>query len=141
MASRPPAAPSPQARRQAQILAFQAALVARDTNLVECLMGQWVHRQGMGSVLALSQELASAEPEGWSWWQAQQSQSAQLDLSVGADVELEAEPVPERLVPEVPARRLEPQVPRASRPAPASSHPAVVQLRTWLPDQESVRAA
>ena len=39
-------------------------------------MGQWVHRQGVHQVAALSHELAAAEPEGWAWWQAQQVQTS-----------------------------------------------------------------
>lgn len=124
MASRPPAVPSPQARRQAQIQALQAALAARDAQAIERLFGQWVHRQGVNQVQALSNELAAAEPEGWAWWQAQQSPAIPALSPVVAVVELP-----------------EPQLPRASRPAPGPSHPAVVQLRAWLPDREERRAA
>ncbi len=122
MAAQPPASPSPQARRQAQILALQAALAARDRHAIQRLLGQWVHRQGVSSLEELGQELAAAEPEAWAWWQSLQSQAP--------------EPVSEELPP-----CLEPQLPRATRPAPAPSHPAVVQLRAWLPDQELRRAA
>ena len=121
MASRPPAAPSHQARRQAQIQALQIALAARDGSAIERLMGQWVHRQGVHQVAALSHELAAAEPEGWAWWQAQQAQASG----------------PEPLEQALPA----PQQPPATRPAPAPSHPVVVQLRAWLPDQEDRCAA
>lgn len=132
MAVRPLASPSPQARRQAQILALQAALVARDIPLIERLLGQWVHRQGVSALAALGQELDAADPEGWAWWQTLQSPAPEPVLEesmVGA-----AEP-------QAPLPRLEPQLPRATRPAPAPSHPAVVQLRAWLPDQETRRAA
>ena len=132
MAVRPLASPSPQARRQAQILALQAALVARDVPLIERLLGQWVHRQGVSSLAALGQELDAADSEAWAWWQSLQSPGPEPVLEesmVGA-----AEPL-------APLPRLEPQLPRATRPAPAPSHPAVVQLRAWLPDQETRRAA
>ena len=39
------------------------------------------------------------------------------------------------------AEPLEPQLPKATRPAPAPSHPALVRLRSWLPDREDRRAA
>ena len=132
MAVRPLASPSPQARRQAQILGLQAALVARDIPLIERLLGQWVHRQGVSALSGLCQELDAADPEGWAWWQTLQSPAPEPVLEesmVGA-----AEP-------QAPLPRLEPQLPRATRPAPAPSHPAVVQLRAWLPDQETRRAA
>ena len=87
------------------------------------LMGQWVHRHGVSSLDAMATELFAAEPEGWAWWQ-------------------NAAPVPQSKVQTLaPLRRIEPQLPRATRPAPAPSHPALVQLRSWLPDQESRRAA
>lgn len=95
-----------------QLQALRAALVARDPLLMERLLGQWVHRHGVSSVAALSAELAQVEPEGWGWWQGRRA-----------------------------VRPIEPQLPRASRPAPAPSHPALVQLRSWLPDQEERRAA
>lgn len=85
-------------------------------------MGQWVHRQGVHQVAALSHELAAAEPEGWAWWQVQQAQTS------GPEPLLE--PVLQ-----------DPQQLPATRPAPAPSHPVVVQLRAWLPDQEDRRAA
>ncbi|MBD1194816.1 hypothetical protein [Vulcanococcus sp. Clear-D1] len=132
MAVRPLASPSPQARRQAQILALQAALVARDVPLIERLLGQWVHRQGVSALTALSQELDAANPEAWAWWQTLQSPAPEPVLEDSMLVA--AEPL-------VPLPRLEPQLPRATRPAPAPSHPAVVQLRAWLPDQETRRAA
>jgi hypothetical protein len=88
------------------------------------LLGQWVHRHGVSSLAALGAELAAAEPEDWAWWQG-----------------YNAEPEPAAPV-QPPLRRLEPQLPRAAtRPAPAPSHPALVQLRSWLPDQEGRRAA
>jgi hypothetical protein len=100
---------------------------------MERLLGQWVHRQGMSSLAALGQELDAADSEAWAWWQSLQSPAPGPVLQesmVGA-----AEPL-------APLPRLEPQLPRATRPAPApSSHPAVVQLRAWLPDQETRRAA
>ncbi|MEY3544826.1 MAG: hypothetical protein RLZZ247_983 [Cyanobacteriota bacterium] len=85
---------------------------------------------------ALSQELAEADPEGWAWWQAQQSQAIpELAQAPAAVVAVAEVPEPEL----APGPRL--QLPRASRPAPAPSHPAVVQLRSWLPDREERRAA
>jgi hypothetical protein len=121
VASRSPAAPSPQARRQAQIQALRIALAARDRRAIERLLGQWVHRQGVNQVAALSRELAAAEPEGWAWWQAQQGQTSEPQAA-------------ELALPDPPQ-------PPATRPAPAPSHPAVVQLRAWLPDREGRRAA
>jgi len=138
VASRPPAVPSPQARRQAQIQALQAALATRDAQAIERLLGQWAHRQGLKQMPALSQELSEADPEGWAWWEAQQSQA----LPVLAQAPAAVAAVPEQPQPEpelAPEPRL--QLPRASRPAPAPSHPAVVQLRSWLPDREERRAA
>ena len=132
MAVRPPASPSPQARRQAQILALQAALAARDVSSIERLLGQWVHRQGVNSIDALGQELDAAEPEAWAWWQTLQSP---------APLPVLQEPMVVAPEPVAPLPRLEPQLPKATRPAPAPSHPAVVQLRAWLPDQETRRAA
>ena len=146
MAVRPPASPSPQARRQAQILALQAALAARDVSSIERLLGQWVHRQGVNSIDALGQELDAAEPEAWAWWQTLQSPAPlpvlQEPIAVAAEPAAVA-PEPMVVAPEpmAPRPRLEPQLPKATRPAPAPSHPAVVQLRSWLPDQETRRAA
>ncbi len=131
MASKPPAVPSPQARRQAHIQALQAALAARDAQAIERLVGQWVHRQGMNQVQALNQELAAADPQGWAWWQEQQNQAISEPVPAPAPVvAVTALPEPEQL-----SRA------SASRPAPAPSHPAVVQLRAWLPDREERRAA
>ena len=139
MAVRPPASPSPQARRQAQILALQAALAARDVSSIERLLGQWVHRQGVNSIDALGQELDAAEPEAWAWWQTLQSPAPLPVLQ--EPVAVAPEPMVVAPEPVAPLPRLEPQLPKATRPAPAPSHPAVVQLRAWLPDQETRRAA
>ena len=114
--------------------------MARDARLMDRLLGQWVHRQGVSRVAALSQELEAAEPEGWTWWQELQSAAPQPVLMERL-VEPIVEPLVEAPAPVVPPQRLEPQLPRATRPAPAPSHPAVAQLRAWLPDQESRRAA
>ena len=130
MAARPSASPSPQARRQAQQLALQAALSAQDSHRVDQLLGQWVHRHGVSSVERLWSELASAEPEGYAWWQG-------LDRSTVQPEPLQPEPLRQAK----PSLRIEPQLPRPARPAPAPSHPALLQLRTWLPDQEERRAA
>jgi hypothetical protein len=111
---------------------LQAALVARDVPLIERLLAQWVHRQGVSALAALGQELDAADPEGWAWWQTLQSPAPEPVLEDSMLVAAETlAPLP----------RLEPQLPRATRPAPAPSHPAVVQLRAWLPDQETRRAA
>lgn len=139
MAVRPPASPSPQARRQAQTLALQAALAARDVSLIERLLGQWVHRQGVNSLDALGQELDAAGPEAWAWWQTLQSPAPLPVLQEPMTVA--PEPMVVAPEPVAPLPRLEPQLPKATRPAPAPSHPAVVQLRAWLPDQETRRAA
>ena len=139
MAVRPPASPSPQARRQAQILALQAALAARDVSSIERLLGQWVHRQGVNSIDALGQELDAAEPEAWAWWQTLQSPAPLTVLQ--EPMAVAPEPMFVAPDPVAPLPRLEPQLPKATRPAPAPSHPAVVQLRSWLPDQETRRAA
>ncbi len=139
MAVRPPASPSPQARRQAQILALQAALAARDVSSIERLLGQWVHRQGVNSIDALGQELDAAEPEAWAWWQTLQSPAPLPVLQ--EPMAVAPEPMAVAPEPVAPLPRLEPQLPKATRPAPAPSHPAVVQLRSWLPDQETRRAA
>jgi hypothetical protein len=131
VASQPLAVPSPRARRQAHIQALQTALATRDAQSFERLLGQWVHRQGVNQVQALSVELAAADPEGWAWWQTQQSQAISEPVQAPSPVVAVAEmPEPQQL----------PRV-SASRPAPAPSHPAVVQLRAWLPDREERRAA
>jgi len=125
---------------------LQAALAARDVSSIERLLGQWVHRQGVNSIDALGQELDAAEPEAWAWWQTLQSPAPlpvlQEPIAVAAEPAAVA-PEPMVVAPEpmAPRPRLEPQLPKATRPAPAPSHPAVVQLRAWLPDQETRRAA
>jgi len=138
VASRPPAVPSPQARRQAQIQALQAALATRDAQAIERLLGQWAHRQGLKQMPALSQELAEADPEGSQAIPVLvPAPSPRVAVPELPEPEPASEPDPESEPAPVP--RL--QLPRASRPAPAPSHPAVVQLRSWLPDREERRAA
>ena len=108
------------------------------------LMGQWVHRHGVSSLDAMATELFAAEPEGWAWWQNAAQQSVQVQSSPPEPIHVDpvAAPVPQSEVQTLaPLRRIEPQLPSATRPAPAPSHPALVQLRSWLPDQESRRAA
>jgi len=131
VAPRPSIAPSPQARRQAQQLALQVALVARDPRLVTLLLGQWVHRHGLGSLAQLWDELRLVEPQGCAWWNAQSANQQSAGPA-------HPQPAPASASPE-PVRRIEPQLPRASRPAPAPSHPVLVQLRSWLPDQDQER--
>jgi hypothetical protein len=88
------------------------------------LLGQWVHRHGVSSLAHLWAELREGEAEGCAWWHEHSDPAAQ------------PEPAPaERLL------SLAPPVPPVTRPAPAPSHPALVQLRAWLPDQEHRRAA
>ena len=108
------------------------------------LMGKWVHRHGVSSLDALATELFAAEPQGWAWWQNAAPQSVPVQSSPPEPIHVDpvAAPVPQSEVQTLaPLRRIEPQLPRATRPAPAPSHPALVQLRSWLPDQESRRAA
>ena len=130
--------PSPRARRQAQQLALQAALAARDSQLVDQLLGHWAHRHGVSSVGELWNELARLEPEGCRWWHGRDEQPVLPEQPVAFEQPLQREqPAPQPVQP----RRLEPRLPAVGRPAPAPSHPALVSLRAWLPDQETPRAA
>jgi hypothetical protein len=93
----------------------------------------------MSSLANLWAELNEVEPEGCAWWYDQggvvaQPKPSSLDLqSVPTEV-----PASNSAVRSLP---LEAKIPPATRPAPAPSHPTLVQLRAWLPDQESRRAA
>ena len=161
MAQRPSPPPSPQARRQAHVLSLRQALSERDRVGVDGLLGQWAHRQGVDGLEPLLQELEREDPEGLSWWRlgAQELEEADSAPEPVVIAEPKAEPVPE---PEpvvaadpapavaVPAplpmpqealkRSIRPR-PAASRPAPAPSHPALAELRSWLPSAGESRAA
>jgi hypothetical protein len=128
VAQRPPAPLSPQARRQAQQQALQATLARRDPAGFTALLAQWAHRHGVSSLQPLLLELGSSDPEGMLWWNALQEDAKPTPAPV---LTLEPEPVLREL----------PKVTPLSRPAPAPSHPALAQLRSWLPDQEAPRAA
>jgi hypothetical protein len=108
-------------------LALQAALAARDPHRFAQLLGQWVHRHGVSSVEALLAALAEVDPEGDAWWH---NRAPEPERVVTPEPVAAPKPV---AVPELPRR--------ASRPAPAPTHPVLVQLRSWLPDQETRRAA
>ena len=138
MASRPSAHPSPQARRQAQLQGLQASLASHNEQLVARLLGQWVHRHGLSSLATLWAELSELEPEGCTWWHEHSEAVAQPEPAPSLHS------LPIQALASTPAARplsLAPPVPPATRPAPAPSHPALVQLRAWLPDQENRRAA
>lgn len=161
MAQRPSPPPSPQARRQAHVLSLRQALSERDRAGVDGLLGQWAHRHGVDGLEPLLQELERDDPEGLSWWRlgAQELEEADSAPEPVVIAEPMAEPVPE---PEpvvaadpapavaVPAplpmpqealkRSIRPR-PAASRPAPAPSHPALAELRSWLPSAGESRAA
>ena len=161
MAQRPSPPPSPQARRQAHVLSLRQALSERDRVGVDGLLGQWAHRHGVDGLEPLLQELERDDPEGLSWWRwgAQELEDADSAPEPVVIAEPKAEPVPE---PEpvvaadpapavaVPAplpmpqdalkRSIRPR-PAASRPAPAPSHPALAELRSWLPSAGESRAA
>ena len=161
MAQRPSPPPSPQARRQAHVLSLRQALSKRDRVGVDGLLGQWAHRHGVDGLEPLLQELEREDPEGLSWWRlgAQELEDADSAPEPVVIAEPKAEPVPE---PEpvvaadpapavaVPAplpmpqealkRSIRPR-PAASRPAPAPSHPALAELRSWLPSAGESRAA
>ena len=161
MAQRPSPPPSPQARRQAHVLSLRQALSKQDRAGVDGLLGQWAHRHGVDGLEPLLQELERDDPEGLSWWRlgAQELEEADAAPEPVVIAEPMAEPVPE---PEpivaadpappvaVPAplpmpqealkRSIRPR-PAASRPAPAPSHPALAELRSWLPSAGESRAA
>jgi len=161
VAQRPSPPPSPQARRQAHVLSLRQALSERDRAGVDGLLGQWAHRHGVDGLEPLLQELERDDPEGLSWWRlgAQELEEADSAPEPVVIAEPMAEPVPE---PEpvvaadpapavaVPAplpmpqealkRSIRPR-PAASRPAPAPSHPALAELRSWLPSAGESRAA
>jgi len=161
VAQRPSPPPSPQARRQAHVLSLRQALSERDRVGVDGLLGQWAHRHGVDGLEPLLQELERDDPEGLSWWRlgAQELEEADSAPEPVVIAEPKAEPVPE---PEpvvaadpapavaVPAplpmpqealkRSIRPR-PAASRPAPAPSHPALAELRSWLPSAGESRAA
>jgi hypothetical protein len=140
VAQRPPAPLSPQARRQAQQQALQATLSRRDQAGFTALLAQWVHRRGVSSLQPLLLDLGSSDPEGMLWWNALQEEAAPDPIVIEQTVEEQPERQPEPAQP-LPLLRVLPKVPRQPRPAPAPSHPALAQLRSWLPDQETPRAA
>ena len=161
MPQRPSPPPSPQARRQAHVLSLRQALSKRDRVGVDGLLGQWAHRHGVDGLEPLLQELEREDPEGLSWWRlgAQELEDADSapELVVIAEPKAEPVPEPEPVVAADPApavavpaplpmpqealkRSIRPR-PTASRPAPAPSHPALAELRSWLPSAGESRAA
>ena len=154
MPQRPSPPPSPQARRQAHVLALRQALSERDRSSVDGLLGQWVHRHGVDALEPLLQELEAEDSEGLHWWRTPQAEPEPLVVAVQEEmapepqpeVKPEPEPEPEPVgapVP-IPQTAFKPVVRRraaASRPAPAPSHPALAELRAWLPGSEDSRAA
>ncbi len=156
MPQRPSPPPSPQARRQAHVLALRQALSERDRSSVDGLLGQWVHRHGVDALEPLLQELEAEDSEGLHWWRTPQAEPEPLVVEVQEEMapepqpEVEPEPVvmaePEPVVAPVPIPQtaFKPVVRRraaASRPAPAPSHPALAELRAWLPGSQDSRAA
>ena len=156
MPQRPSPPPSPQARRQAHVLALRQALSERDRSSVDGLLGQWVHRHGVDALEPLLQELESEDSEGLHWWRTPQAEPEPLVVEVQEEMapepqpEVEPEPVvmaePEPVVAPVPIPQsaFKPVVRRraaASRPAPAPSNPALAELRAWLPGSQDSRAA
>ena len=161
MAQRPSPPPSPQARRQAHVLSLRQALSKRDRVGVDGLLGQWAHRHGVDGLEQLLQELEREDPEGLSWWRlgAQKLEDADSAPEPVVIAEPKAEPVPEpeSIVAADPAPAIAPPAPlpmpqeavkrsirprpAASRPAPAPNHPALAELRSWLPSAGDSRAA
>ena len=156
MPQRPSPPPSPQARRQAHVLALRQALSERDRSSVDGLLGQWVHRHGVDALEPLLQELEAEDSEVLQWWRTPQAEPEPLVVEVQEEMapepqpEVEPEPVvmaePEPVVAPVPIPQsaFKPVVRRraaASRPAPAPSHPALAELRAWLPGSQDSRAA
>ena len=156
MPQRPSPPPSPQARRQAHVLSLRQALSERDRSSVDGLLGQWVHRHGVDALEPLLQELEAEDSEGLHWWRTPQAEPEPLVVEVQEEMapepqpEVEPEPVvmaePEHVVAPVPIPQsaFKPVVRRraaASRPAPAPSHPALAELRAWLPGSQDSRAA
>ena len=156
MPQRPSPPPSPQARRQAHVLALRQALSERDRSSVDGLLGQWVHRHGVDALEPLLQELEAEDSEGLHWWRTPQAEPEPLVVEVQEEMapepqpEVEPEPVvmaePEPVAAPVPIPQtaFKPVVRRraaASRPAPAPSHPALAELRAWLPGSQDSRAA
>ena len=155
MAQRPSPPPSPQARRQAHVLSLRQALSKRDRVGVDGLLGQWAHRHGVDGLEPLLQELEREDPEGLSWWRLGAQELEEADSAP----EPMAEPVPEpeSIVAADPAPAIAPPAPlpmpqealkrsirprpAASRPAPGPSHPALAELRSWLPSAGESRAA
>ena len=161
MAHRPSPPPSPQARRQAHVLSLRQALSKRDRVGVDGLLGQWAHRHGVDGLEPLLQELEREDPEGLSWWRLGAQELEEADSApepvVIAEPMAEPLPEPEPVVAADPApavavpaplpmpqealkRSIRPR-PAASRPAPAPSHPALAELRSWLPSAGESRAA
>ena len=161
MAQRPSPPPSPQARRQAHVLSLRQALSKRDRVGVDGLLGQWAHRHGVDGLEPLLQELERDDPEGLSWWRLGAQELEEADSApepvVIAEPMAEPLPEPEPVVAADPApavavpaplpmpqealkRSIRPR-PAASRPAPAPSHPALAELRSWLPSAGESRAA
>ena len=161
MAQRPSPPPSPQARRQAHVLSLRQALSERDRAGVDGLLGQWAHRHGVDGLEPLLQELERDDPEGLSWWRLGAQELEEADSApepvVIAEPMAEPLPEPEPVVAADPApavavpaplpmpqealkRSIRPR-PAASRPAPAPSHPALAELRSWLPSAGESRAA
>ena len=161
MAQRPSPPPSPQARRQAHVLSLRQALSERDRVGVDGLLGQWAHRHGVDGLEPLLQELERDDPEGLSWWRLGAQELEEADSApepvVIAEPMAEPLPEPEPVVAADPApavavpaplpmpqealkRSIRPR-PAASRPAPAPSHPALAELRSWLPSAGESRAA
>ena len=159
MAQRPSPPPSPQARRQAHVLSLRQALSERDRVGVDGLLGQWAHRHGVDGLEPLLQELERDDPEGLSWWRlgAQELEEADSAPEPVVIAEPMAEPAPEPVVAADPAPAIAPPAPlpmpqeavkrsirprpAASRPAPGPSHPALAELRSWLPSAGDSRAA
>jgi len=161
VAQRPSPPPSPQARRQAHVLSLRQALSERDRAGVDGLLGQWAHRHGVDGLEPLLQELERDDPEGLSWWRLGAQELEEADSApepvVIAEPMAEPLPEPEPVVAADPApavavpaplpmpqealkRSIRPR-PAASRPAPAPSHPALAELRSWLPSAGESRAA
>ena len=161
MAQRPSPPPSPQARRQAHVLSLRQALSKRDRAGQDGLLGQWVHRHGVDGLEPLLQELEQEDPEGLSWWRLGAQELEEADSApepvVIAEPKAEPVPAPESIVAADPSPALAPPPPlpmpqealkrsirprpAASRPAPAPSHPALAELRSWLPSAGESRAA
>ena len=135
-------------------MALRQALAQRDRSGVDGLLGQWTHRHGVDGLEALLQELELEDPDGLSWWRTPQAdplppallesesvQQEELSAAPTASSPIAQEPIAQKPLAQEVFKRSVPRRPAAKRPAPAPSHPALAELRAWLPSADDTRAA